>query len=403
MSLTLIPRPLSALLVGAFVLRVVFVFVTPAWQSPDEFPHYWVASSIALGHGYPAGSQEFPGYEAYQAPLYYGLLAGVMIVSGLPPLEYSEEPEGPPLSLVILRLLSVVLGISAVGATWSVGRAMFPDVPTVPFFAAAFTTVLPTFVGLSASLNNDVLVVSLSSLFLVVILRPYSRWSGKSCLVAGFLAGAAIATKLTGVLLLLVLGYRLLEVRAGSRARVWRSVPMLLPGLVLGVGALVMRNLLVYGAPLVITPGAEMGLTMTVSQFLRALRNIGWSFWLAFGRTYEIHLPPLAYVLLAGFLTGAALFGWWRCRKDPAVKSNAALMAAVLCLGVIASLGFTLSYPAGMQTSWGKNLYPLLPLFAVFAGFGWTAAFPRHPRVTPWLAVGLLVSGSMWGIYKLAS
>ncbi len=181
-----------------------------------------------------------------------------------------------------------------------------------------------------------------------------------------------------------------------------RSALLFLPGIAVGVGALVLRDFLVYGRPLVLTPGVERGFAVSGGQLVWALRNLGWSFWLAFGRTYEIHLSPVLYVPVAGMLTAAALAGWWRFRGTPAVRSAALLIVVPTALAVIASLVFTLSYPPGTQTSWGKNLYPLLPLCAAFAGFGWTRVFPRWPRFVSGLAIAVLLAGSAWGLIQIA-
>ncbi len=397
---------LWALLLGAFCLRVAFAFLTPAWQSADEYPHYWVASSIALDSQYPAGSPDFPRYEAYQSPLYYYLLAGVIHQAGLTALAYSEIPQSPSPSLVVLRLISVLLGVSVVAATWSATKALSPANPDISYFASAFVAVLPTFVGLSASLNNDVLAVFFSSLFLAAVLRPLPQWSRGSCLGAGFLLGAAIASKLTGALLIPVLACRLMGARreeggSGLLIRTWFL--RFVPGIVTGVLVLAARNVAVYGDPIVITPGVESGLGLTGLHLLRAVRNMGWSFLLAFGRTYEIHLSPPAYVLAGGALLATASAGWWMRRKAPAVRSTALLIAVAAGMGVVASLVFTLSYPAGTQTSWGKNLFPLLPLVAASAAFGWVTVFPRYPRIVPWLAIAVLFAGSVWGLTQLAS
>lgn len=401
LSVTADARAFRALLLGAFLLRAVFAFAIPAWQSPDEYPHYWIASSIARGDGYPAGSPAFPRYEAYQPPLYYFCLAGVITLTGLPVLEYSETPDSPPLPLVLLRLMSVFFGVAVVAATWSVVSQMFPGDPSISFFAAAFSAFLPTFVGLSASLNNDGLVVLFSSLFLGFVLRPSSRWTPGSCLGAGFLLGAGIATKLAAILLFPVLAYSLIVARRADGGKFRRLVLLFVPGIVVGVAVLAARNMLVYGDLFVITPGVPREFAVTDGQIVRALRNMAGSFWLAFGRTYDVHLSRPAYVLGAGLLTLAALVGWWKCRKTPAVRSNALLVAVPAGLGAAASLAFTLSYPPGTQTSWGKNLYPLLPLLAAGAAFGWTRVIPRSPRAVPWLATVVLLAGSVWGLIRL--
>jgi hypothetical protein len=243
--------------------------------------------------------------------------------------------------------------------------------------------------------------VFFSSLFLAMILRPATRWTRRSSLGAGFLLGGAIASKLTGVLLLLALGCRIALTPKEDRRRIGRAAFLLLPGLIVGAGVLALRNLLVYGDLLVITPGVEKAFSLSVPQVLRALRNMSWSYWFAFGRTYEIHLLPAVYVLGGGLLTGTALFGWWRKRSDLEVRRKGWFLILTALLGILASLAFTLAYPPGIQTSWGKNLYPLLPLFAAFAAFGWKAAFPRFPRFVPWFATLLLLTGSFWGLLNL--
>jgi hypothetical protein len=303
--------------------------------------------------------------------------------------------------LVALRLISAILGVSVVAATWFVTRALFRGDPIIAITGAAFTAVLPTFVGLSASVNNDILAVFFSSIFIALVLRPCARWTRRSCLGAGLLLGAAIASKLTGLLLLLPLGLSLARPAAEERKRTWRLALLLLPGLVLGVGILALRNILVYSDILVITPGVERGFSISFPQVIHALRNIGWSFWLAFGRTYEVHLFAAAYVIGGGLLAGTALSGWWRWRADLEVRRKAWFFIATGLSGILASLAFTLSYPPGIQTSWGKNLYPLLPLFAAFAAFGWKEAVPRYPRFVPWSATFLLLTGSIWGLLSL--
>jgi hypothetical protein len=55
------------------------------------------------------------------------------------------------------------------------------------------------------------------------------------------------------------------------------------------------------------------------------------------------------------------------------------------------------------MTSWGKNLFVILPFAATLAVGGWTKLIPGRPSLIPSLATLIMLSGSLWGLWRLWS
>jgi hypothetical protein len=62
---------------------------------------------------------------------------------------------------------------------------------------------------------------------------------------------------------------------------------------------LVGRNYVDYGDPFSLNPGADRGFGLTLGNLVRAIRNLNWSFWLAFGHDYKTTPAPIVYLLTA--------------------------------------------------------------------------------------------------------
>jgi hypothetical protein len=385
---------IRTILVVGFLLRLAHAFVTPAWQAPDEFPHYWVAQQWAASGRLPAGSPDFPAYEAYQHPLYYLLVGEGLAITGAGHLSYADEPA--PVPLLIVRIFSAILGTAIVALTWLFARRIRPDRPDTAWMAAAFAALLPSFVGVSSTVNNDILAIALSSASLALPLPAGGRKSGLALVATGLLAGGALATKLNTLVVLPPL--LLLLWRSEGMEFTLRRAALLLPGILLGVSGVVVRNLLSYGTVVALPlPAGEP--SFTVPATLHAMRNLFWSFWMAFGRTYENHPGAWVYLATALPLTLLGAFGWWRSRREGRARREIVLIILSLLIGLAASLFFTLRSPEGTQTSWGKNLYPLLPLIAYTLAFGWGEALPGARRTLPIAALALCAAGSLWPLF----
>ncbi|HOT90187.1 MAG TPA: glycosyltransferase family 39 protein [Anaerolineae bacterium] len=241
------PTALALLLCSFTVLGLLYSAAVPIFEASDEVWHYPMVQHIAehwtlpvqpLEPGAPSGPWR---QEASQPPLYYALAAALTAwidtgdlaqVRHLNPHVAAGEatPDGSNPNLVvhnpalerfpwrgtvlavhIARLLSVLLGTWAVYLTWALVRELYPQSPGLALIAAAIHAFTPMYMFISASVNNDNLVVPLCSLALLMMVRIVksqkseveSRKSKvKSYLALGVVIGLGLLTKASAIALL---------------------------------------------------------------------------------------------------------------------------------------------------------------------------------------------------------
>ena len=385
------------LLFLAGTLRLAFVWVTPAWHAPDEYAHFWYAQQIAHENRLPVSHPSFPEFEAFQPPLYY-VLASLPLRAWDEPLSYEERPAPPPGPLVAVRLLSVALALATLGLAYRLFLSLPGMKPDFALWGVGFMAFLPTFAGLGGTVSNDALVILPATLCLYFCVRH--PWTNGTALLIGAMAGLAILTKMNGLVLLPFIAYMAgVESERGSSMPLKR-VALILAGLAVPMLLLAARNLIQYDDLLGLNPGVGRDFELTVGNSVRAVRNLSWSFWLALGRGYKTQLPPMVYLLTALPLMLLAIAGWGRVarrRLDLLAPAGVALVAALA-----GSLWYTFSYPAGTMTSWGKNLFPVLPMIAALMVLGWKAVWPQKAWVVPTIGLSLMFAGCLWGLLALS-
>lgn len=228
----------------------------------------------------------------------------------------------------------------------------------------AFLAFLPTFVNVGSTLNNDAAVVLFCTLAVRFFFIGLESFSLKNALGFGVAMGLALFSKVNAIFLFPAFGLIAFMHRAKLkpvRNILWAGLPILVFAILL-----IIRNVLVFGEVTAINPGAPKQWDISVSHILWAFRNLSWSFIFAFGRTYEIQ-PDMWLLITPALLFVVFIFRYFRDSLRPKQTEPLALFTAVgLASLIAASLYYTLSYPEGSMTSWGKNLYPaLLPLSAI--------------------------------------
>lgn len=389
-------RLLRLILLYALVVRLIFVFLTPAWQAPDEYPHFWYANALSQSLRFPAVSSEFPGYEAFQPPLYYAITAAILrALPDAQPCSF-DLLEAPGLTLIVLRVISVLLGVLTTWFAYVAARQIHGVSKETPLIAAMFVATLPTFVGLTSWVNNDGLVAALGSACAVYMLRP--SCTPRAVAVAGILAGLAFLAKSNAVVLFPLIVITV-AVRETDRKRAAKLILLAfvcwLPGVVLAAA----KNLSLTGSILVLNTQVGHQWNLSLGSLVWSLRNLTWSFWLAFGRTYRIALPPFVYVLTIVPLTVGAAYGVWRVRK--ALRTDVIVLVSGIALALLASLYYSLSYPPHTMTSWGKNLFPVLTFFAVFFAVGWEHSL-RGKSLFMYTGLLLMAAGCGWAAFQIA-
>lgn len=442
---------LFALLAGLYSLA------TPLFEASDELWHYPLVRHLAEGGGLPVQDPAIPTawrQEGSQPPLYYALAALLThwvpqndLEALLPRNPHADignpNPDGnvnmvlhrpderalwrgAALAVRLARGLSVLLGALTVLLAYALGLEALPRRPDLALAGAAIVALTPMFLFISGSVNNDNLLVTLSTAALWWLLRLLREEEKRSetpgaqraalwrWAVLGVLIGLAALSKTSGLALFAPAGLTLAWL--AWRRRDLRC--LLGGGLCLGGAALAVagwwywRNWQLYGDPL----GLNMFVAIvggrypqpTLRQLLGEWRGFVMAYWGFFGGLnvaaptwfYGL-LNALALVGLGGLLGGAARRLWQRQIPDAATRFRLALLAlwplvvgAALVrwtLMTIASQG-RLIFPAIAALSWllalGLSEWP--PLLAALT----RRPLPRRLSLVP-LAAALALMAAL--------
>ncbi len=435
----------SAILLVYLVAGVLYVTLTPLWQSPDEPAHYNYVGYLVAHTGYPeltAGCynqsylnrltrEKFPPhlpldsicYEFHQPPLYYQLAAPVFVAGA-----------GAPLAL---RLFSVVLGAGVVVLAFYIGRTIFPRRTGIAFGAMAFAAFVPMHVAMLASANNDALAELILAAIMLLLVRRLcvaTPPGTRNNFHLGILLGLGLLTKVTVYIAIPLIGITLIMAGLPGRKPEADSFnwPKLLKQAVVifGVALVIaapwyLRNLNVYGGFDIlglqrhdeIVTGqlraedylGDVGVTNYVKSFATTTFRSFWGQfgWMAVpmdGRTYRL-LTVLVIVAGAGAITfigsrwknpaahqqnspaGASTdqikssFYLTRCQRHCLLL----MAAAILLMG----LGYGWYNLTFVQFQ-GRYLFPGLIPTGIFFALGLSEAL--SPRRAWWLAGALLAA-----------
>ena len=212
-----------------FILAVGYSLLMPVWEAPDEPAHYHLAWHRATYGEFPIEMN----YEAHQPRAYYYL--GVWIIRALdkiePELTRFRHPKEYPFTIrkperrfdwtdenydfywgvYVLRWVNIIFGSAALWLNWKAFRQIAPA--SLALTALALVALMPQYLHITSSVNNDVLgTLAGGLLFYLTIrcLREPSYWLRLLVLVLGILL--PFSTKLTvlpvSVAVYLILAWR---------------------------------------------------------------------------------------------------------------------------------------------------------------------------------------------------
>src|SRR3989344_6586140 len=163
------PKFIWGVFIIAIFLRVVFLFLTPLNQFPDErtiFQRVWAIKMGSL-QADPAAAEHnsvfYPNNEYYYPPLYFYLSAFFMqIVSSF---KYIPEIflHAYPASYIYLRLLSLILISVGLFLVWKILEKLTLK-EWVKYSTFTLVALVPSFVSFSTAINHNILVFLLLSL-----------------------------------------------------------------------------------------------------------------------------------------------------------------------------------------------------------------------------------------------
>lgn len=420
-----------AIVLALFIaLATTYSIITPIFEGFDENWHFAFVQYIAGGKGLPRQpAEQFPHLvkqEASQPPLYYALAAALTFwVPGNDtkiyerynpqfqpvPWDYRDNKniivhtdaenfpwQGTALAVHLARFLSVALGAGTVYCTYLLARLLFPDQLVLAIGAMLANALTPSFIFTSALVNNDILIVFLSSVALVFLVRLYQSGSGSHTrpvlawepIWLGIILGLAALTKLSGLGLWLFAGIILL-----INTRHTKNYKLLVTTYVIAIsisGWWYLRNWQLYGD----LTGINMMLDIMgrrepgfgLADLIPELEGIRRSYWALFGQTNIVVGDWLYYAF--DFLSLVARVGWvvliyraWRARRwnEIILLAFLALWFAIIALGLTRWALLT----AGSQ---GRLLYPAIGAASILLARGWIEVVPH--RISTIVAMALV-------------
>lgn len=259
-----------------------FHWRTPASQTPQDM---WI---------------EIYSYEAYQAPLYYFLLAPVYAVL-----------KGTVLfKLFFLRWVTVLLSLVTVWIAVRWAKDLFPDQPYLPLLVGLILVLIPERTMATSRVNNDGLLEVMGAAFLCISTRAIADGltPSKARWMALFL-GLGILTKISMAALGSVVILALWQNR--RRADLLRSFCWMVGVLTVLLLPFFLYNLFTYGdltgsigfKRLLESAGGMPPPALGAGSLLKTLGNIFMHFWVVWWKGAGVGTTPVLsvlYFLLAG-------------------------------------------------------------------------------------------------------
>jgi hypothetical protein len=468
--------PIIAILAVFLALGAAYSVLNPLFESPDEVWHYEYVRWLVEGHGLPTpqevGSAPWR-QEGSQPPLYY--LAAALLTSPIPTdnaaavIRYNPHAavgqpdsfgnknvithgsadawpwQGVALAAHLARLFSLLLGAVTVLSAYGTATAVLPERRAVAALSAALVAFNPQFLFISASVNNDNLVIAASAAgvwLAVYLIGKYGRRPGDGMRAAdgdtsrpawdpdgpaawqlgllGVLAGIAALGKLSGLALAGLAGLALM-ITAWRRATPFRT--LLIWGLITGGAMLVTagwwygRNLVLYHDPLGLQAMFDIlpqrATRPSPAELLARGQGVWRSAWAVFG-WFNVAVGTWLYTVYTGLcLLGlAGLLVAWPARrllrrKDDREAAGAGsrtsghelgsparrlIQLALLAVWVIVVVLALVTW-AQMRYPQGRLLFPAISAAAVLIALGLLGWLPRrlHSAATGLIATSLAV------------
>ncbi len=352
------PRPLALLLAAYLALGLAYSLATPVFEASDEIWHYPVVREIAEHHRLPVqepGVKTLWAQEGSQPPLYYALAAlltgwidtadydRTAILNPFPkigvpgasdninlvahPPGQSPAHGGTVLAVHLIRWFSLLMGATTVYLTYRLATAIYPARPALALLSAALVAFNPMALFIAASVNNDNLVMLLTTLTLWLLVREMKaveqdkRWG--QTIRLGIIVGLAALTKVSGAVLAPIVALALLlspstprnaqhAIRNTKYPPIWQRLAVFLLTASLVAGWWYLRNLRLYGELLGLQRMAQIAGPRPPGFSLIDLwpewQGFWYSFWGVFG-AFNLLAPRGFYLLVGGLtlLAGAGL------------------------------------------------------------------------------------------------
>ena len=314
-------RARVAVVAAYLLLALAYTVIIPHGYGPDELRHCDYVRYVAAHWQLPLTDTPPDGLHPHSQhpPAYYMLLL---------PFYLASRAAGPTTTYVVLRLVSVALGLGFVLFTGATVGVLVPRPAWFRWYVAAVVALLPHFQLYAAVVHNDALTNTLSAAFLwLAVSRLDAQPPVRLVALLGVLAGIGALTKGSLVVALPFVFALVLAARLGlgfwRTPAFWRSTALLVAIQAAVGGWWYVERLLTFGSLRLIPPGYE-----TIPP------GVSLSDVLASGL-----LARLAWRAIDGlFRSTWAQVGWIPQPLEPAFYAAFALWTLVALLGFVVFL-----------------------------------------------------------------
>ncbi len=410
-------RWLTLIFVLYFLLAVGYSVLMPIWEAPDEGAHYHVSWHLMRYHEYPTLAVN---YEAHQPRAFYYLGAWVLqaldnmnpeFASYHFPEEYKYNIRVPErrfdwtdenyrllLGVYVLRWINILFGGVALWLNWKTFKQVTPAQPTLSLAALALAALMPQYLHIMSSVNNDALGVLAGALLFYLAVRFLMA---PTVLSAMLVAVLAILLPLFTKLTVLPVSAAVLVVFAwkwffGFAQRRWLLYSGLLVLLGAGILYLLFPDIVQFALSEIQWRLFSFRRNALTAEYLQRITSqLLWTYWGKVG-WLAVGLPFWSVVLLTGLgLIGMAL----QARRLIALRANHPELGLWLVTGLIAVCTVLAVFRNGLTTfgAQGRLLFPAIGALSILMVVGWhNALSPQAQRALPALIIILFVLGNLY-------
>jgi hypothetical protein len=378
---------LIAIVTLSVLLGGGYVFSVPPGLPYDEPPHFNTVRYYATNVRLPVLGAPGTNYEAYQAPLYYALLA---------PLDRLVRPLGLRTEFYVLRSVGLLLLAPLGFFAYRVTKRVFGNESTLALLATAFVCLNPALLGIASSIQNDMLSIVLSFWILDAVGRYVQDdpLTTRSALQLGLLISVAMLTKMSVVFFPIPIGWFVWS-RHGKKSAPY--IAAMMGVIALCTGWWFARNKMLYGDLMGVTamlkyvgqspPHISLWKPVVLIPYLRNFLAYTWLPIDYFRSLIKSDLWERSIIMSS---TLFAVAGWWIARKDAVHRTSEKqddyrrflFLAYGVCFAIYFYTYVTKNpYPP-------RVLYPMFLVYAVFYAYGLCRLFRRYTPPNVRLAVG---------------
>jgi 4-amino-4-deoxy-L-arabinose transferase-like glycosyltransferase len=419
-------------------LAIFYNMTVPLWETPDEVGHFNYSVYIVENLSLPKLEEGELG-ESHQPPLYYALAALWLLPVNLDhptgrftlnpnfvhtgqgghdpnaalhdPAERRFPYQGWSLGLHLVRFFSSLLGLGTVILTFLITKQVFPDHPQVPLLATTLVGFNPQFIFISASANNDNLLILSTTALLWVTLKilRQSQERPPTLKMSLWLGFGALITFLTKMLGIAILGsvFAVLALVIWRRHGMLTCIRWLTPAVlivIIGSSWWWLRNWSLYGDPLGYQAYKDVfsvnlrTMPLTASEWQLFAKTQFQSYWGVFG-WMNVYAPQTFFRAIR-WLVGLSTIGWIVTLVRPRTRQHLQLTSVLLVGAVLVQEALILIIIQQSDgTMWqGRYLFPAAgAIGAVLAGglVCWTQKRSLSTIVAAGTGLGLLTA-ALW-------